>query len=127
MVFNGMVNMILSSLGSVYQSQYNFPPTTAGLAYLGIGVGGILALISARRICDWFARRQGGREHAKEPEHTIPLLLITGPLFSIGLIWYGWAVERRTFWFIPILGLSLFGYGYMSARVSCPSYVFFPS
>lgn len=117
-VFNGMVNMILSSLGSVYQNNYDFPPTTAGLAYLAIGLGGVLALWTANKIAARFSRRQAGSDSAKRPEHTLPVLLLTGPLFSIGLIWYGWSCQEHAFWFVPLPGLSLFGYGYMSTRAS---------
>lgn len=40
-ILNGLVNMILSSLGSVYQNVYAVPERTCGLAYLGIGLGGL--------------------------------------------------------------------------------------
>jgi MFS family permease len=118
LIFNGIVNMVLSSLGSVYQGNYHFPPTTAGLAYLGIGLGGVLALWSASRIADWVGRKQAGDGSAKRPEHSLPMMLITGPLFAIGLLWYGWSCQTRAFWFVPIPGLCLFGYGYMATRVS---------
>lgn len=39
------------------------------------------------------------------------------PVSAIGVLWYGWAVERQTFWLVPILGLYLFGFGWMSTRV----------
>ena len=118
LVFNGIVNMILSSLGSIYQRQYHFSPTGAGLTYLGIGTGGIVALWSANAIANWFGRRKPGENNATRSEHSISLLLFTGPLFSIGLLWYGWSVERHAFWFVPIPGLFLFGYGYMATRAS---------
>jgi hypothetical protein len=57
-VLNGLVDMILSSLGSVFQSQYHFPPTTAGLLYLGIDVSGIGGLAAIPGISDFFSKRR---------------------------------------------------------------------
>lgn len=48
--------MTLSSLGSVFQSQYHFTPTTAGLSYLGLTFGGLLGLAATPRISDYFGR-----------------------------------------------------------------------
>ena len=116
-VFNGIVNVILSSLGSVYQANYNFPPTTAGLAYLGIGLGGIAALGTANKISAYVGRRKGVTDSSKKPEHNFPLIMIAGPVACIGLVWYGWACEEKAFWLVPIIGLWFFGYAYMSIRV----------
>ena len=117
-VFNGLVNMILSSLGSVYQSVYHFPTTTAGLAYLGMGLGGLGALAVAKRLTALAARRVGGADSTERPENSLPFLFLVGPIGSIGLIWYGWSLQQKTPWIVPILGLFLFGFTYMSVRVS---------
>ncbi|CAJ2504497.1 Uu.00g118910.m01.CDS01 [Anthostomella pinea] len=113
MIFNGLVNIILSSLGSVYQHRFAFPPTTAGLAYLGIGFGGIMALVTAKRFTVYLAARLSDVD-TRRPEHVLPFLWFTIPLGSAGLLWYGWALQNRSHWIVPILGLAPFGYGYMS-------------
>jgi hypothetical protein len=117
LIFNGLVNIILSSLGSVYQANYHFPPTTAGLSYLEIGFGGIAALATAGRISDYFSRRLSGLEGSKKAEHNFPLIVVTQPVAAIGLIWYGWPCQAHVYWFVPIWGLSFVGYTYMSIRV----------
>ena len=116
-IFNGLVNMILSSLGSVYQYRFAFPLTTAGLAYLGIGFGGIMALTTAKRLTIYLSRCLSDAD-THRPEHILPSLWFTLPLGGVGLLWYGWAVQSRSHWIVPILGLVPFGYGYMSVRVS---------
>lgn len=115
--FNGLVNMILSSLGSVYQPQYSFPATTAGLSYLGLGIGDILGLAATPRISDYFGKRNPHSDGLRLPRNSLPMMIIAGPLTSIGLFWYGWTCEAKVHWILPIIGLCVFGFGYMSIRV----------
>jgi hypothetical protein len=117
LVFNGLINVILSSLGSIYQHKYGFPATTAGLSYLGIGLGGLSAVFSAKGVAVWLARRLGGTDGGR-PEYMLPVICLALPVGTVGVLWYGWAIQSTSFWLVPILGLFLFGFGYMSVRVS---------
>lgn len=117
-VFNGLTNMILSSLGSVYQTAYVFPTMTAGLSYLGIGFGGLSALAFAKKMTEAVAVKFGGEEGASRPENALPFLFIVGPLGSAGLLWYGWSLQEQVHWIVPIVGLFFFGFTYLSIRVS---------
>lgn len=116
-VFNGLVNMILSSLGSIYQSEYHFRHTTAGLSYLGIGLGGLVALSVTKLPKRKLVTAATNRGIARGPEGAPLFLIVITPVTSIGLLWYGWAVQDGTPWIVPILGLFFFGFGYMSTRV----------
>ncbi|KAH9908576.1 MFS general substrate transporter [Xylariomycetidae sp. FL2044] len=121
LVFNGLVNVILSSLGTVYQQAYALPVTTAGLAYLGIGVGGAAGLFGAKRATLWVADRlrRGEEKGEEEEEHALlPFLGIALVLGGLGLVWYGWALQAREHWIVPVLGLVFFGAGYMSVRLT---------
>lgn len=116
-VFNGLVNMILSSLGSIYQFQYGFPPTTAGLTYVGLGMGGLLGLFISPILFKYFGRKWESSDNSNKPEISFLVMLVAGPLTSVGLLWYGWCLHTKAFWFVPILGLFIFGFGYMGMRV----------
>lgn len=117
-IFNGLVNMILSSLGSVYQNRYHFPATTAGLSYLGIGVGGLSALAVTKMAKRYLASKASSRGIADGPESALLFMMAVPPITTIGLVWYGWTVQANAFWILPIIGLFFFGFGYMSTRVS---------
>ena len=120
-IFNGLVNMILSSLGSVFQSNYAFSPTTTGISYLGLGLGGTVGLAITPRISDYCGKRRSHPNGSKRPQHALPMMMIAGPLASIGLLWHGWSCEMHTHWIVPILGLWVFGLGYTSMQVSSTS------
>lgn len=115
-VFNGIVNMILSSLGSLYQEVYQFPAETAGLSYLWIGVGGLSALAvtkSLKRAVTFFSKSL----RLSSTETSLLFIASVLPVSALGLLWFGWAVQKQNFWIIPILGLYMFGFGWMTTRV----------
>ncbi|UQC91065.1 uncharacterized protein CLUP02_16599 [Colletotrichum lupini] len=116
-VFNGTVNMILSSLGTVYQNHFGFPALTVGLSYLGIGFGGISALAFSKKLMQFVATKFPEDEDRK---HASLLLLASGALLlpALGLLWYGWSVATHTSWIVPIIGLYFFGFGYMAVQLS---------
>lgn len=119
LVFMGIVNITLSSLGSVFQSQYHFSPTTAGCSYLGLGIGGIVGLATTPRFSNLFAKTLQTAKcgESKRPKHVLPMMIVASPFVSAGLLWYGWSTQRQTHWIVPILGLCVFGIGYTSIRV----------
>jgi predicted MFS family arabinose efflux permease len=96
--YNGLINVILSSLGSVSQSQFGFSPKTAGLVYLGLGVADVIAVAATPRPSDFLYKSRIQRNGSKGPEHTLLMIVIAGPFtfFTfIGLVWYGWSTEYR--------------------------------
>lgn len=119
-IFNGLINMILSSLGFVYQTRYHFLPTTSGLSYLGIGFGGITALAVTKLLKRYVSEVAGKKNLAEGPEGALIFLAMVPPVTTVGLLWYGWALQAMTHWIIPILGLFGFGFGYMCTRVCVP-------
>lgn len=115
-IFNGLVNMILSSLGSVYQAAYHFSARTAGLAYLGIGIGGLSSLAVSKKMKRAVTTVSASLRFS-EAEVSLLFLGSILPISVLGLLWYGWAVQKQVFWIIPIFGLFFFGFGWMATRV----------
>lgn len=117
-IFNGIVNMILSSLGSVYQDAYHRSPKAAGLSYLGIGAGGLSFLAVTKKFKGTVTSISTILKLSADKASLLSLVSIL-PVSAIGLLWYGWAVQSRDFWIVPILGLYMFGFGWMATRVKC--------
>jgi hypothetical protein len=109
--------MILSSLGSVFQSEYHFPPTTSGLSYLGLSVGGMIGLASSKKLITLATKAlpngHRGGDHAK----LLPFISGACTVPFAGLAWYGWSVQGHVHWIVPVLGLFFFGFGYMCVQV----------
>lgn len=116
-IFNGLVNMILSSLGSVYQEAYHFPAKTAGLSYLGIGAGGLSSL-AVTKLLKRGVTSISQRLRLSTAEASLLSITAILPISSFGLLWYGWALQSQDPWIVPILGLYMFGFGWMATRVN---------
>ena len=50
-------------------------------------------------------------------------MLLGGTLTPIGLFLYGWTVEVRTHWIVPIIGTSFIGFGLAVTNIPVLSYM----
>ena len=53
-----------------------------------------------------FARKLAQHGRLIPEERLIPMI-IGGAILPIGLFWYGWAAEARTFWLLPDIGAAI--------------------
>lgn len=53
----------------------------------------------------------------QRPEFRLPIMMATNFLIPIGLLLYGWSAQAKAYWFVPILGTSLYGLGFVAALV----------
>ncbi|KAL9076669.1 MAG: hypothetical protein Q9157_003586 [Trypethelium eluteriae] len=104
--------LLFTTFTPVYQERYGFTLGTAGLAYLGIGVGACLAQVVNTRFGNESFRKHVQRGDWK-PEHRLKLMVPGAMLLPVGLFWYGWSAQARTQWVVPIIGTGFFGFGLM--------------
>ncbi|KAK2052759.1 MFS general substrate transporter [Colletotrichum caudatum] len=104
--------IMFTTFTDVFTETYGFTAGEVGLSYLGLGSGCLLG----QYMVDLFMRRyltgnQAGDEcDTAQPERNLPLLMVAGGLLAIGLVWYGWALEFRVHWIVPIIGTALCGF-----------------
>lgn len=101
--------LMFTTFTSVFETTYGFSSGEAGLTYLGIGIGSLLGQYAL----DFFMKRHIKKQLAKngevQPEDHLPSLIFAGFFMSIGLFCYGWSLEYKVHWMVPILGTSLCG------------------
>jgi len=117
LVFMGFITMILSSLGWIFQSQYHFPATTAGLPYLGLGFGGVVGVLATPPISRFFGQHHSRLQDSKRPQYVLPMMVFAGPFICAALLGYGWSTQTRLHWIVPELCLLVYGFGYTGVRV----------
>ncbi|KAK2033559.1 MFS general substrate transporter, partial [Colletotrichum zoysiae] len=103
--------LMFTTFNSIFADTYGFTAGQVGLSYLGLGIGCLLGQYSV----DLFMRRHLTAKHATDdsgpqPERNLPILIVAGVLLAVGLFWYGWALEYRTHWIVPILGTAVCGF-----------------
>ncbi|RJE25314.1 Major Facilitator Superfamily [Aspergillus sclerotialis] len=106
----GLMYLLFATIPSVFGEQYGFNPGTAGLAYLGLGLGmmfalGIFAVLSDKLL----GQKKGGT--VARPELRLILMKWFGPIIPIGCFIYGWTAYYHVHWIVPILGTLIIGFG----------------
>lgn len=116
--------LLLTTLTPVFEEVYNFRTTLVGLAYLGLGVGYLLGQFVFAKVSDRLLKARARKDPNGEmkPEYRLPLCIVGGCSVPIAFFWYGWAVQSRVHWIVPIIGPMFLGFGnsliFVSARLA---------
>lgn len=97
---------------SFSKSPYNFHPVSIGLLYISPFIGGCIGSLCAGHISDFFVRLMSRLNHGiYEPEFRLIMVFPAVVSTTIGLMGFGWSVERGDMWFIPTLFFGIIGFG----------------
>ena len=120
----GLNYLFIATFTQVWNGVYGYSLGIAGLNYISIGIGAFLGLFGnfflIDRIYKSLKAKNGG---VGRPEFRVPTMLIGSPLVTIGLFWYGWAVEARVFWVVPNLGIIVFTAGSIICLAGMQTYI----
>jgi sugar phosphate permease len=106
----GLTYLLFTTFPGVFGETYHFSTETAGLAYLGLGVGMIISIALFAVLSDKILHQPRGGTLAR-PELRLILMVWSSPLVPIGFFWYGWSVQAKVHWIAPILGTTIIGIG----------------
>ncbi|OGM51169.1 MFS multidrug transporter [Aspergillus bombycis] len=98
----GCLYLLFTTITSVFQDQYGWSVEISGLAYIGLGLG-------------FFA--------GQLPEMRLPLCLPFALFVPISFFWYGWSVQEKTHWIVPIIGLFPFAFGIIGIFGTLQAYI----
>ncbi|KIN09066.1 hypothetical protein OIDMADRAFT_37964 [Oidiodendron maius Zn] len=120
----GYLYLFITTFPRVFTGKYHFSVNSSGLAYIGLGVGCFFGLIMAGKGSDVVYKKLEEKNGGEgKSEFRLPLLVISAPLVAIAFFWYGWSVEAKVHWIIPILGSALFGMGMMPGFICINMYL----
>ena len=109
----------------IFGGVYHMSTGVAGLAFLPIIFGAIMAL-------GMFLYYDGILQRAKrdkkawaniEEYRRLPLACFGGPLFVISLFWLGWSARAGVHWIVPMLAGVPFGIGFLLIFMALINYV----
>ncbi|KAE8153380.1 major facilitator superfamily domain-containing protein [Aspergillus avenaceus] len=118
----GYLYLMFTTLTPIFESAYGFSSGTAGLAYLGFGIGSIIGLAIFGVWSDRTATAHTARGCFK-PESRLPPMVFGCWAIPASLFWYGWAAKAQTHWIVPILGTGLFAIGLMTVFMASNVYL----
>ncbi|KAG9502268.1 hypothetical protein J7337_005094 [Fusarium musae] len=119
--FNFGVTMLLfATFPTVYENTYHWSVSISGLAYIGVGVGCAIGVITFAKLSDRLIKAERGKYRA---ERRLIMMMFVSPLFPIGLFIYGWTTEYKAHWVIPIIGTAICGPGAVIINSSSQTYI----
>ncbi|KAI2605568.1 bicyclomycin resistance protein [Hypoxylon sp. NC1633] len=118
----GYLYLMFTTITEVFQEYYGFSTSTVGLAFLGLGVGSLIGILTFSATSDRYIRRKaaeadaiaqatGGVKMGMKPEYRLPLLPVGAVLIPAGLFIYGWTAAYKVHWIVPIIGTTIIGIG----------------
>lgn len=113
------------TVAAIFRERFGWDTLEIGLAYGGaLTVGGVLGESVAGVILDAIVRRARRRLGGVNPEPEARLQAIwTGAvLLPVGLLIYGFTIEYRTHWFVPLFGMGLSVFGLQPIATTCYTY-----
>lgn len=129
----GTLYMMFAAFPVVYQTPrpdgYGWSEGVGGLAFIGIAIGIILAVVYVLfdnkrygRILDEAAKDDGSRVRAS-PEARIPPGMVGSVFLPIGLFWFAWTNSPNIHWIVSIIGTAFFGFGMVLVFLSVMNYL----
>ncbi|KAL9082404.1 MAG: hypothetical protein Q9159_006447 [Coniocarpon cinnabarinum] len=113
------IYILFSTYPRLFQTQYHFSVGLSGLAYVGIGVGDVLAAFLCTKYAALATQKSATlfENGAVTPESRLPVLAVVVPLVPVGLLWTGWSAEDHTHWIVPELGSAPIGFGIVASSI----------
>jgi hypothetical protein len=114
--FNFAVNFgFFAGIPYVYRKVYGFDTGAAGLIFLSVGIGCIVAtilfvLIDRQTYVKQLLTRTGSGAPIP-PEERLYGAMLGAILIPIGLFWFAWTTRESIHWIVPTIALAFFGCG----------------
>lgn len=124
-ILYGLMYILFTTFTFVFEDIYNFSARSAGLVFIGGGVGNILGQLLVGLLSDKIiqSKRRKGEEARPEDRLSLWITVPSGLTLPAGLIMYGWAAQMQTHWIVPIIGTGIMGFGMMGIFMSILTYL----
>ncbi|KAF2164273.1 hypothetical protein M409DRAFT_67840 [Zasmidium cellare ATCC 36951] len=110
-VIYGTLYLCFGAFPIVYQEGRGWSPGVGGLAFLGVAVGTILAVLTAVWEDRRYARVSDRHDGFAPPETRLPVCMVGAVAIPIGLFWFAWTNYPSINFMVSIIAGAPFGYG----------------
>jgi len=121
----GILYLLFTTFTEVFTEVYHFSTGNDGLTFIPLGLGMIFALFLVGTLTDRIIKGKQARGEEVRAEDRIPLFLmiISGLCLPVGLFIYGWTVENKVHWIVPMIGTMILGFGLLNIFMSLQTYL----
>ena len=109
----------------IFEGIYHMNTGVAGLAFLPILLGAVIALGIFLYYDGVLQRAKMANAHwaSIEEYRRLPLACLGGPLYVVSLFWLGWTAKSGIHWIVPMLAGVPFGIGFMLIFMALLNYI----
>ncbi|KAM6528944.1 hypothetical protein FALCPG4_009896 [Fusarium falciforme] len=113
----GILYLFFGAFPLVFRTNHDMNLWQAGLTWLGIMVGLLIAAGSTPIWANIRAKllkqheKETGQIGGSEPEFRLPPAILGAILIPCGLFWFAWTTYSSIHWIVPIIGSAVFGCG----------------
>lgn len=122
-IIYGTLYMLFAAFPIVFQQYRGWSAGIGGLAFIGVAVGMMVAVIYAafdNKRYQRVAHECGG---AAPPEARLPPAIIGSVLLPVGLFWFAWTCGPTVHWVVPIIASGFFASGLVLVFLSLLNYL----
>ncbi|CAG8885946.1 unnamed protein product [Penicillium egyptiacum] len=109
----GLLYLLFATFSMVFEGQYGLTTGFSGLAYLGLGIGELVGLVTFAILSDRILKAKMAADNVQgpKPEYRLVLMMWFPPVIGLGLFIYGWTAYYQVHWMVPIFGTFIVGFG----------------
>ncbi|KAF9878653.1 major facilitator superfamily transporter [Colletotrichum karsti] len=121
----GILYLLITTFSFVFRDFYGFDEGTVGLTFLPAGIGMMIGVMAFGPLTDLIVKRNKAKGLPHRPEIRLsPIMAMPcGVVLPIGLFIYGWTVEKRVHFIVPMLGVVVFSIGLMGVMTCVQNYL----
>ncbi|ODQ79521.1 hypothetical protein BABINDRAFT_161912 [Babjeviella inositovora NRRL Y-12698] len=120
----GFMYLMIVTVPALWITVYGFNLGIAGLLFVPMAIGYLTGVLFWTWMCDRVYKKlvanNGG---VAKPEFRLPMLLYSGAIIPVGLLWYGWSAQKKLHWMMPSVGTGMFAFGLVAVMLSIQNYL----
>jgi multidrug resistance protein len=124
---NNPFPVFLQAYPIIYTGVYGFSAGERGLAFLGIGIGSVIAF-AIYLAWDYYLAHVGAQPTQpqwfhQEEYRRVPLACLAAPLLVLSMFWLGWTAKPSIHWIVPMAAAIPFGIAYLLIFMALLNYI----
>ncbi|KAH9904402.1 MFS general substrate transporter [Xylariomycetidae sp. FL2044] len=119
----GILYLIFTAFPIVFQGERHWSQGIAGLSYIGVMIGQLLAMFLYVYLETVYRKRIAKNPAKATPEARLDPAMIGSVILPAGLFWFAWTTFSNIHWVVSIIGSTFFGMGQVLLFISLINYV----
>lgn len=123
-IIYGTLYMLFAAFPIVYQQERGWSPGIGGLAFLGLAVGMIGAVMYAALDNRRYSKVSDQYKGFAPPEARLPMCMVGGILVPIGMFWFAWTSAPTSIHYMVSIAAGVpFGFGMVLCFLGIMNYL----